>query len=238
MAWPLPDGTPTQHVDHLCAQCAQGAGGDGGDGAGSGAFAQSELAEHEDGTPWSFVVGLNELEQFDGGGTQFVKLDGQPVFRALPSARDPPLPQPPTAAPVFPTHHCCWLIDSSSPSFTGAPAGTATLFSGFNRHRGARTTRGVPQSSPPRWPPSSSVLRPPPSSLLLCPPSSVLPPPSSLLLHASTPLPSIAFHRLFTALSLSIIRFARWCLGAGVRYILAGFVEQTIADGDDTHEHH
>ena len=40
---------------------------------------QRALEEHEDGSPWSFVVPLNK--GFEGGGTQFVELDGAPVFR-------------------------------------------------------------------------------------------------------------------------------------------------------------
>lgn len=40
-----------------------------------------DLPEHEDGSPWSFVLPLNSPQEYDGGGTQFVELDGQPVFR-------------------------------------------------------------------------------------------------------------------------------------------------------------
>jgi hypothetical protein len=41
---------------------------------------QSGLNEHEDGSPWSFVIPLNALSAFTGGGTQFVYLkDG--LFR-------------------------------------------------------------------------------------------------------------------------------------------------------------
>lgn len=48
---------------------------------GIGAAVQSGLEEHEDGTPFSFVVALNDLSEFEGGGTQFVKLKNQPTFR-------------------------------------------------------------------------------------------------------------------------------------------------------------
>ena len=40
---------------------------------------QRALEEHEDGSPWSFVVPLND--RFEGGGTQFVELEGAPIFR-------------------------------------------------------------------------------------------------------------------------------------------------------------
>ena len=40
---------------------------------------QRALEEHEDGSPWSFVVSLND--RFEGGGTQFVELEGAPIFR-------------------------------------------------------------------------------------------------------------------------------------------------------------
>ena len=36
---------------------------------------QAGLNEHEDGSPWSFVIPLNECIEFDGGGTQFVYLE-------------------------------------------------------------------------------------------------------------------------------------------------------------------
>jgi hypothetical protein len=36
---------------------------------------QAGLGEHEDGSPWSFVLPLNECCEFDGGGTQFVHLE-------------------------------------------------------------------------------------------------------------------------------------------------------------------
>ena len=42
---------------------------------------QRELPEHEDGSPFSFVAPLNGGGDFDGGGTQFVDLDGAPVYR-------------------------------------------------------------------------------------------------------------------------------------------------------------
>lgn len=45
---------------------------------------QSGLDEHEDGTPFSFVVGLNDLSEFDGGGTRFVNLAGLRTFRESP----------------------------------------------------------------------------------------------------------------------------------------------------------
>ena len=40
---------------------------------------QRALEEHEDGSPWAFVVPLND--GFEGGGTQFVELEGAPIFR-------------------------------------------------------------------------------------------------------------------------------------------------------------
>ena len=39
---------------------------------------QPSLGEHVDGSPWSFVVALNN--DFHGGGTQFVDLEGEPNF--------------------------------------------------------------------------------------------------------------------------------------------------------------
>jgi len=41
---------------------------------------QRSLAEHEDGSPWSFVLALND--GFSGGGTQFVELEGKPIMNA------------------------------------------------------------------------------------------------------------------------------------------------------------
>ena len=38
---------------------------------------QTSLAEHEDGSPWSFVLTLNE--GFQGGGTTFPLVDGAPT---------------------------------------------------------------------------------------------------------------------------------------------------------------
>ena len=43
---------------------------------------QRALEEHEDGSPWSFVVSLND--RFEGGGTQFVELEGAPTLRPAP----------------------------------------------------------------------------------------------------------------------------------------------------------
>ena len=40
---------------------------------------QRALEEHEDGSPFAFVVPLND--GFEGGGTQFVELEGAPIFR-------------------------------------------------------------------------------------------------------------------------------------------------------------
>ena len=40
---------------------------------------QRELEEHEDGSPFAFVVPLND--SFEGGGTQFVENEGAPIFR-------------------------------------------------------------------------------------------------------------------------------------------------------------
>ena len=40
---------------------------------------QRALEEHEDGSPFAFVVPLND--GFEGGGTQFVQLEGAPIFR-------------------------------------------------------------------------------------------------------------------------------------------------------------
>ena len=40
---------------------------------------QRALEEHEDGSPFAFVVPLNK--NFEGGGTQFVDLEGAPIFR-------------------------------------------------------------------------------------------------------------------------------------------------------------
>ena len=44
---------------------------------------QPGLVEHEDGSPWSFVVPLNAAANFDGGGTRFVHPipGGQQLFR-------------------------------------------------------------------------------------------------------------------------------------------------------------
>jgi len=43
---------------------------------------QRGLGEHEDGSPWSFVVPLNERTEFDGGGTKFVYLNhGEQLYR-------------------------------------------------------------------------------------------------------------------------------------------------------------
>eukprot|EP01050_Picozoa_sp_SAG11_P016504 SAG11_NODE_2258_length_3613_cov_1.480364_3_plen_306_part_00 len=39
------------------------------------------LAEHEDGSEFSFVLALNAGEAYTGGGTEFVALAGRPVFR-------------------------------------------------------------------------------------------------------------------------------------------------------------
>ena len=40
---------------------------------------QRALEEHEDGSPFAFVVPLND--GFEGGGTQFVEIEGAPIFR-------------------------------------------------------------------------------------------------------------------------------------------------------------
>ena len=48
------------------------------------ADAQRALAEHEDGSPFAFVVPLND--GFEGGGTQFVELTGAPTFKPAPGA--------------------------------------------------------------------------------------------------------------------------------------------------------
>ena len=40
---------------------------------------QRALDEHEDGSPFAFVVPLND--GFEGGGTQFVEIEGAPIFR-------------------------------------------------------------------------------------------------------------------------------------------------------------
>ena len=48
------------------------------------ADAQRALAEHEDGSPFAFVVPLND--GFEGGGTQFVELEGAPTFKPAPGA--------------------------------------------------------------------------------------------------------------------------------------------------------
>jgi predicted 2-oxoglutarate/Fe(II)-dependent dioxygenase YbiX len=39
-----------------------------------------DLPEHEDGSPWSFVLPLNAPHNYDGGGTQFVDLEGAPTL--------------------------------------------------------------------------------------------------------------------------------------------------------------
>ena len=40
---------------------------------------QPSLGEHVDGSPWSFVVALNDA--FEGGGTQFVEVEEQPIWQ-------------------------------------------------------------------------------------------------------------------------------------------------------------
>lgn len=42
---------------------------------------QRDLPEHEDGSPFSFVVSLSDGGAYDGGGTQFVDLDDAPIHR-------------------------------------------------------------------------------------------------------------------------------------------------------------
>jgi hypothetical protein len=42
---------------------------------------QAGLEEHEDGSPWSFVIPLNPPREYEGGGTQFVALESKPLFR-------------------------------------------------------------------------------------------------------------------------------------------------------------
>mmetsp|Transcript_14343 Transcript_14343/g.33707 ORF Transcript_14343/g.33707 Transcript_14343/m.33707 type:complete len:320 (+) Transcript_14343:19-978(+) len=39
------------------------------------------LGEHEDGTPWSFVLSLSDSTSFEGGGTLFPHLEGRPTFQ-------------------------------------------------------------------------------------------------------------------------------------------------------------
>lgn len=40
-----------------------------------------QLAPHEDGSEWSFVLALNEGRDYGGGGTRFVALPGKPTYR-------------------------------------------------------------------------------------------------------------------------------------------------------------
>ena len=40
-----------------------------------------ELEAHQDGSEFSFVLALNEQSEFQGGGTKFLEIDGEPVFR-------------------------------------------------------------------------------------------------------------------------------------------------------------
>lgn len=42
---------------------------------------QSGLREHTDSSPWSFVIPLNDPDQYTGGGTCFVNVSGRPVYR-------------------------------------------------------------------------------------------------------------------------------------------------------------
>lgn len=42
---------------------------------------QAGLAAHEDSSAWSFVLPLNPPAEYERGGTQFMNLAGQPVFR-------------------------------------------------------------------------------------------------------------------------------------------------------------
>ena len=42
---------------------------------------QAGLEEHEDGNAWSFVLPLNPSREYEGGGTEFVRLEGRPVHR-------------------------------------------------------------------------------------------------------------------------------------------------------------
>ncbi len=41
----------------------------------------AQLEEHEDGSQWSFVIALNDEAEYTGGGTKFVEIEGEPVFR-------------------------------------------------------------------------------------------------------------------------------------------------------------
>lgn len=43
---------------------------------------QAGLKAHKDGTPWSFVITLNEPDvEFEGGGTRFVDLNPPTTYR-------------------------------------------------------------------------------------------------------------------------------------------------------------
>ena len=53
----------------------------GGAATTGGAPQQRGLAPHEDGSAWSFVLPLNDRAEYEGGGTQFVALEGEPTFR-------------------------------------------------------------------------------------------------------------------------------------------------------------
>lgn len=39
------------------------------------------MGAHEDGSEFSFVLALNAGSEYTGGGTQFLAIDGDPVYR-------------------------------------------------------------------------------------------------------------------------------------------------------------
>jgi hypothetical protein len=96
---------------------------------------QRGLGPHKDGTPWSFVLCLNDSADFLGGGTYFEEIPASCATFA-----GEPLQSPSTSS----------LIESEPalgvlmrPPEGTAGVGSAVFFSGKNRHRGEPVTRGV-----------------------------------------------------------------------------------------------
>ena len=91
---------------------------------------QRGLGPHKDGTPWSFVLCLNDSADYLGGGTFFEEI---PASRATIAGK--PLQSIEADEPAL------GVLMRPPEGTTGV--GSAVFFSGKNRHRGEPVTRGV-----------------------------------------------------------------------------------------------